>query len=105
MELRGNTLIMGSVTKEQNLACWHRVRGKVWVEVRLRGVAGTRVRRALWATMRYSGFIVTSVRTFEDVIARKGRGYTWISESHSNVYSGSRGVQVTSLAGEGNIHV
>lgn len=95
---------MGSVTKEQNLACWHRVRGKVWVEVRLRGVAGTRVRRALWATMRYSGFIVTSVRTFEDVIARKGRGYTWISESHCNVYSGSRRIQVTSLVEVGGEH-
>lgn len=100
LELKGNTLIMGSVTKEQNPACWRRVQRKVWVEVRLRGLAGTRVRRALWATVRCSGFIVTAVRTFEDVIARKGYGYTWISESHSNVYSDQFGG-----GGEHCIHV
>lgn len=68
---------MGSVTKEQNPACWHRVRGKVRVEVRLRGLAGSRVRRALWATVRYSDFIVTAVRTFEDVIVKKRTWLYW----------------------------
>lgn len=52
LKLRGNKLITGPIVKEQNPACWHRVQGREWGQMRLRGLARTRGHRALWATVQ-----------------------------------------------------